>query len=301
MPVLSQWLYRGDSDIFLQPRTSGYELPMRLGGYVIHGNAEDTLEACLSSLASVCDEVLAIDTGATDGSNEIVRSMGLRSHTIKWQGYGAARAFAASQLQAFDYIFFLDSDESLTSESIASLRRWKESGPGADLYALTLNDWVELPNRRFLYRSERKRRVVRPSAASWKPSMIVHEALSGGTAPLIDASIEHRFVVSLDRRESKDERYALLWALRAFSEGRRAKPVWPQRIAHVFRDAIFKGAAFRGGVTGLRVAWRVSRSHSRKHALLKEISAGAHAELSKALREERLEDLFRSLPDASTS
>ena len=86
-------------------------MSVRLGGFVIHGNNKSTLKACVESLRSVCDEVVAVDSCSTDGSAELVRSLGARSETLPWQGFGAARAKAMSLLAPADYVFFLDSDE----------------------------------------------------------------------------------------------------------------------------------------------------------------------------------------------
>jgi len=111
-------------------------------------------------------------------------------------------------------------------------------------------------------------------------------------------AIEHRFATSLEAFRAKEERYALLWAVRAHAEGRRAK--WPplQAPAHAVRLALLRGAAFRGGLPALRLAWGFGRYHARKHALLRELRAGGHAELARAYAEGRLADLYRLLPRA---
>ncbi len=57
---------------------------MRLGGFVIHGNAAPTLTACLESLVAVCDTVVAVDSGSTDGSAELVARVGARAVSHPW-------------------------------------------------------------------------------------------------------------------------------------------------------------------------------------------------------------------------
>ena len=140
---------------------------MRLGGYVIHGNAAETLPRCLDSLLAVCDEVVAVDSASTDGSADLDRARGVRVVSHPWEGYGAARAVGARALAGCDYQLFLDSDEWFGPEAIEALRAWKRSGPTAPRYVLLRNDWAELPTGRFVFRTEHHVRIARRDAATW--------------------------------------------------------------------------------------------------------------------------------------
>ena len=266
---------------------------MRLGGFVIHGNNADTLGACLDALTAVCDEVVAVDSCSTDGSAALVRARGVRSLVHPWQGYGAARAAAVAALGPCDYVFFLDSDEYLEPGAVQALQRWREAGPTASVYTVRRRNWAQLGSRRFVYRTDTRARLVRRDAAVWTPRMLVHEALPRGDRRPSGVHVEHHFARGVARRLEKDEHYALLWAVQAHVEGRRPKPAWPQRPAHLVRDLLLGGALWRGGWAALRLAWGVSRYHARKHAYLRQVRAGAHAPLVRAFEEGRLEDLFR--------
>ncbi|MBK7862872.1 MAG: glycosyltransferase family 2 protein [Archangiaceae bacterium] len=256
---------------------------MRLGGFVIHGNSAATLPDCLSSLTAVADEVVAVDSGSNDGSAAVVERAGVRAVRHAWQGYGAARAVAVRALPQCDWVLYLDSDERLEPEAIAALQRWKRSGSMATAHLLPVHDWAELPSGRFLYRTHHRARLVRREAATWAAPMIVHEGLSQPHAVLLaEAPIEHRFATDVPARGQKEETYALLWAVRAHAEARRQKWPWLQRPAMFFRDAFIKGAAFRGGLAGIKLAWAVAAYHSRKYERLSELKAGSHPELTQA-------------------
>jgi glycosyltransferase involved in cell wall biosynthesis len=265
---------------------------MRLGGYVLHRNNRDTLPDCLRSLLAVCDEVVAVDSMSTDGSVELARSMGARSVSFAWQGYGAARAAAVRELEGCDYLFFLDSDESLEPPAVERLRAWRQSSPQGPAYLLPRRDWAELEGQRFLYRTEWRARLVRRDAAVWKPEMIVHEALPRMKAERVHAPIEHRFATSIEKRSAKEYRYALLWALRAHAEGRKLKPAIFQRPAHLVRDCLLHGALFRGGARAVRLAWAVAGYHAAKYTYLRELRQGGYPELVAAYSEGRYAELF---------
>jgi glycosyltransferase involved in cell wall biosynthesis len=265
---------------------------MRLGGFVIHGNSADTLQACLTSLQATCDDVVAVDSESTDGSAALVRRCGVRAVTHPWAGYGAARATAARALAQCDFIFYLDSDERMGPAAIEALKAWKQAAPAAARGAvLPINDWAELNNKPFVFRTHHRARLMRGDLARWTGQMIVHESLSLKNLPFLKAPIEHRFAREVSARALKEETYALLWALQAYVEGRPLKWVWPQRPAMFLKDALVKGALFRGGMAGARLAWAVSKYHQRKYQRLAEFKAGQHQPLVDAMRLQRFAEV----------
>jgi len=269
---------------------------MRLGGFVIHGNARDTLARCLDSLSAVADVHVAVDSRSTDGSAELDRARGFAHVVHPWEGYGAARAEAVRALRGCDYVFFLDSDEWLEPDAIAAIAAWKASAPAAPYYALARRDWAELPSGRFLFRTEHHIRLVRYDAARWDRSMIVHEALPPGPVVRLPAALDHRFATDVAGMRAKVDRYALLWAIRFHREGKRAKPPLVQKVAHLAREAFLKGALRRGGAAGWQLAEAVAHYHARKYALLREVERGGFRELVAAYEAGRLEELYRMLP-----
>jgi glycosyltransferase involved in cell wall biosynthesis len=273
---------------------------VRVGGFVIHGDGAEGLGRCLGSLAEVADEVVAVGSGDPARTDPAVREAGARALHHPWQGYGAAREVAARALAHCDYLFFLDSDEWLEPHAVAAFRAWRRSGARAPAYTAVRRDWADLPGGRFLFACEPHVRLVRPDRATWSRAMLVHEAIPLRGARRSGVLVEHAFTRDLAAFREKEERYALLWALQAHAAGRR--PKWPaaQQGAHALRLALVKGAALRGGLDGLRLAWAFGAYHGRKHALLGRLRAGEHADLVEAVADGRLEELYRALPAAAT-
>lgn len=268
---------------------------MKLSGFVIHGNHSATLRECLESLLAVCDEVVTVDSNSNDGSAELVRSLGVRSERFAWQGCGAARAEAKRLLAPADYVFFLDADESLNEASRKRVLEWRKTAATLPYYTLKRRDWAELPSGRFLYRKETRKRLVRWDHAVWTPDMILHDALpSDASQALAGAFIDHHFAQSIPGIEEKQELYSLLYAVRLAAKGRRSRSTFGLRTAHVLRDAVVKGAFFRGGGRALSLAWAVSKTHARKYEILREIEAGGHQELLALFRAGRYAELFQA-------
>ncbi len=79
-------------------------------------NEELFLEASLRSVVGSGNEILVVDTGSSDRTRDIARSMGVRLLDFKWiDDFSAARNFAAAHASG-DWLFFLDGDEIVSDD-----------------------------------------------------------------------------------------------------------------------------------------------------------------------------------------
>lgn len=76
-------------------------------------NEADRIGRAIQSVAGIADEVLVVDSGSTDGTVEICRSLGARVVFNPWQGFGPQKRFAEDHA-ANDWILNIDADEWLT-------------------------------------------------------------------------------------------------------------------------------------------------------------------------------------------
>lgn len=147
------------------------EEPKKLGCYLIVKNEEKDINACLSNLTKVCDEILVVDTGSNDKTIDIVKSFNnVDLKYFKWiNDFSAARNFAMSNMKS-DYIFSIDADELLTDKLIERINKLKlENFNGLN----SINMFIELDgNRKYLG----GRQIVKNSPNNiWKYK--VHEKL----------------------------------------------------------------------------------------------------------------------------
>ncbi len=269
---------------------------MRLGGFVIHCNAAGAIAPCLDSLAAVCDRLVTVDTGSSDGTAALAEAKGFTVLHRPWEGYGAARVEAVKALADCDWILFLDSDEWLGPEAIEAILRFKESPPKVPCVALPRRNWAELDGQRFVYQHEHPVRLARRDQARFNRHMIVHEAVPPGPTMSLDAVIEHLLVTSLEGIRDKMGRYALLWALRQNLEGQRDHSPTLAWTLHMVRDLLLRGAAFSGRREAFQIALIFADYHAWKYGLLRKVRAGGYANLMTLLRQDRLEELFQVIP-----
>ncbi|OKP90518.1 glycosyl transferase [Paenibacillus helianthi] len=92
-------------------------------------NEENSLPRCLSSVASIVDEIIIVDTGSTDRTQEIAASFGAVIYDFTWiEDFSAARNFAFSKATK-DYILWLDADDYLKDRDQELFRALKHSLP----------------------------------------------------------------------------------------------------------------------------------------------------------------------------
>lgn len=93
-----------------------------LTAFVLFKNGEDILRRFFESVRPWADEIVAVDTGATDGCRAIAESFGARLYDLEFPGaFDAAYNFCIEKVKT-EWTLYLDSDEWLPEESGPLLR-----------------------------------------------------------------------------------------------------------------------------------------------------------------------------------
>lgn len=94
---------------------------MHISAVIITLNEEKKIAACLSSLDFV-DEIIVVDSGSTDKTEEICRSYPrVKFYCQPWLGFGPQKNYAVS-LATHEWIFSIDADEVVTPELAAEIQ-----------------------------------------------------------------------------------------------------------------------------------------------------------------------------------
>ncbi len=80
---------------------------------ILTKNEAHHIEACVRS-ASFADQIVVVDSGSTDGTVELAKSLGAQTFSYTdWQGFAVQRNRLLMHTSG-DYVFFLDADEVIT-------------------------------------------------------------------------------------------------------------------------------------------------------------------------------------------
>jgi len=84
-------------------------------------NEEATVGRAIGSISGLADQIVVAETGSTDRTAEIARTLGAEVVPFAWDDdFAAGRNFAIAQARG-DWIFWLNADEELTPESRAPI------------------------------------------------------------------------------------------------------------------------------------------------------------------------------------
>lgn len=95
----------------------------RISLCMIVKNEAGTIRRCLQSVAGAVDEIIVVDTGSTDATQEIAQEMGAKVCSFDWNDNFSDARNASIELATGEWIFFLDADEELAGESKEALAR----------------------------------------------------------------------------------------------------------------------------------------------------------------------------------
>jgi glycosyltransferase involved in cell wall biosynthesis len=222
-------------------------------------NEQENLPRCLHSVRDIADEIVVVDGGSTDRTQEIAREFGAKVFHRPFTNHADQKNFAAS-LASNDWIFLLDADEELSDELKQSVRRWKAQPPQFDVYEMSrltwyLGAWI----RHSRWYPDWQRRIYRRDKASFAGA--IHSALRyPGPVRRLRGDLLHYTIRDFSQHEAKLETYTSTIAQEMFEEGRRdwRAAMWFAPSWSWFHHFIL-GAGFLDGHRGALIAQMAAR------------------------------------------
>ncbi len=102
--------------------------PLPISAFIITRNEADRLPPVLAALQGLVAEIVVVDSGSTDGTQDIAAGAGARVIHHDWPGYGPQKRFAEDQCR-HDWLLNVDADEVMQPDMAQALRDLFASGP----------------------------------------------------------------------------------------------------------------------------------------------------------------------------
>ncbi len=198
-------------------------------------NEEHNLHRCLTSVKSVADEIVVVDSNSTDKTVQIAMGFGARVVQRDFDGYAQQKNYATG-LAANDWILSMDADEELTPELIASIAEVKTQ-PSCNVYRMArLTNYCGKWIRHCGWYPDWQTRLYNRTMGSWAERK-VHEfwqpANEREIVGRLSGDMLHYSFRTMSGHLQKIERYTELAAQSAIENGRDASllkiifsPVW---------------------------------------------------------------------------
>ena len=195
---------------------------MSLSVIVITKNGEASIRRCLES-AAWADEIVVVDSGSTDRTEEICRELGVQFHSLTdWRGHGPQKNRALDRAHG-DWVLSLDHDEWVTPELRAEI--------GSVLATADERAAFVMPRRssfcgRYMRHSgwwpDYVTRLFRRSRARFSEDHMHDRLIVDGATGRLKSHLMHEAITDLDQMIAKMNAYSSMSAGMLQQQGRRA-------------------------------------------------------------------------------
>lgn len=202
---------------------------------MIARDEQENLPFSIGSVASWADRVWVVDSGSTDRSVEIARSLGAEVVHRDWMGYARQKNWALENLPlSAEWILILDADESVTPELRNALTR-VAALPGGQMPEVAFH-----VNRHFVFLGGVIRhcgyypswnvRFFRRGFARYEVREVHEHMVADGPIGFINADLEHHDRRSLEVLIAKHNRYSTLEARAILNQRQSQSSGLPPRL-----------------------------------------------------------------------
>ena len=195
----------------------------KISACIITLNEAQRIDACLDSLA-FCDEVVVVDSGSADDTQQRAAAKGARVLVRRFDGYRTQKDFAVRSAQ-HDWVLCLDADERVTPALRASIEAQRERGfdAAAGFRCARATEYFGAFLRHGNAYPDRVLRLFDRRRGGWRGTREIHEHASiDGTAQTLHGDLHHLAYRSLTDQIGRLDRYASLMAEHMHAAGRRA-------------------------------------------------------------------------------
>lgn len=252
-------------------------MPLPLSVSIVCKNNEATIGRTLESVAGLASEIVAVDSGSTDGTIALLEKHGARVIRSPWLGFVKTKQLALEACTQ-DWILCLDSDESIDSILASGLQT---------LPTITEEEYAGFEvNRKVFYRDrplnhawqpEWRLRLVRRGKARWA-GLDPHDRLEltdrrTWCDRAFEGHIRHDSISTWAEFFAKQAQHARTMAQSMHREG--ARPSYFRLMtspAGAFLKQIVLKQAWRDGWPGWLAAVSTASGSLMKHAILFELA-----------------------------
>lgn len=233
-------------------------------------NEAELLTDCLSSV-SWADEIIVLDSGSTDATEEITRQFGAKFYqNTDWQGFGKQRQLA-QRYATGDVILMIDADERVSPELRQSIESVLQNVDKNQVYSLgRLNLFLGRFMRHSGWYPDRVNRLYCAKHFRYNDDL-VHESLAIGNADIVPlkGDLLHLTCRNFFDFQRKQLSYAEAWAKQRHQQGRHCSffSIISHTLGAFFKTWILR-TGFLDGKQGLILAGVNAQYTFNKYAAL---------------------------------
>jgi len=230
---------------------------IKISSIIIARDEETNIALCIKSMVNVVDDIVVIvDSRTTDKTKQIALSFqNVNCEVVEWKGFAASKIYALSKTK-YDWVFWIDADEEITSELAEELKQFKRTAHEFHAYdvarrAFFLGKWIKHSG----WYPSHVTRLFNKNFVSFNEKA-VHEHLEvNGSVGHLKYDLNHYTDPTIEHYFTKYNSYTSLAAEELFKKGKQTnvldiiiRPIFLFCKMYIFR------LGFLDGIHGLILA-----------------------------------------------
>ena len=248
---------------------------MHISVVIITHNEEHNILRCLNSVQDVADEIVVVDSGSTDNTENICKNFGVKFVRQDWLGYSEQKNFANS-LASNDWILSIDADEEISDELKRSIFKYKNNHIPHDM-VFSMNrltnycgHWI----RHCGWYPDRKIRIWNRTVGKWEGE--IHETIEFSTEikeKVLKGDLLHYSFDSAYEYENQQFKFAKMRGEHYFQKGKKHAGFF-MIVSPIFSfiQNYFFQLGFLDGKDGLYICYITAKATKLKYKTLKELT-----------------------------
>lgn len=246
---------------------------MSLTVSIITLNEEKNLARTLESVKSFADEIVIVDSGSTDKTEEIAKSFNAKFYFQKWLGYGPQRN-KAIELATSEWVLNIDADEEISEElakKIISIKNEKNNN--IDVFKINfMSVCFERKIKHGGWSNSYRIRLFKKNSGRFNENNVHEEFITDSNIGKINEYILHHSYSDLEDYFIKFNKYTTLGAIEYYKKNKKASLVSiVLNPIYKFIRMYFFRLGFLDGLEGFILAITSSLYTMVKYYKLKEI------------------------------
>lgn len=226
---------------------------MRLSVIIITKNEIGSIAACIESVG-FADEIIVLDSGSSDGTAELCRTLGARVEITDWPGFGPQKNRALAHAQG-DWVLSLDADERVTEALRQEILQIIAGEDDSACAMPRLSSYLGRPMRHSGWWPDYVLRLFKRGSARFSDDIVHERLVYDGKARKLNSPLLHESFTDLEEVIDKLNRYSSAGARMAQARGKSSSLLLAvgKGLVAFLRTYIFR-AGFLDGQEGFMLA-----------------------------------------------
>ena len=249
-------------------------MQVQLSVVIITLNEEKNIGRCLSSVLSIADDIVVVDSFSTDKTKQICIDKKVRFITHKFEGHIEQKTWALTQAK-YNHVLSLDADESLTKELQEELLKiknnWQHDGYSFNRLTNLCGKWIKHCG----WYPDKKLRMWDTSKGAWGGDNPHDKFIleKGATTHHINKDLLHYSFYTVDQHLKQIEYFSDISSKAAYEKGKKSNrfKIFYKSTFKFFRDYVLK-LGFLDGYYGYVVCKNSAYAKKLKYTKLQALN-----------------------------